>query len=182
MFYYAFFSGKVKKQNYQYEFTYHKDNTAVSLYWAFIILTLVETGIIHYLLFIYNFHWINGILLLVNLYTLVFFLGHIRAMKAKPIVLDNHSITLNNGLFISEKILIHEIEKIYAYSENIKIQDALKIGLIGKLEPMNVVIEFKIEKSITLIYGIKRTAKNITFHVDDYLRFLEIVNSEMIAE
>lgn len=181
MFYYAFF-GKKKKPVDQ-EFTYHVNNSAVGLYWAFIILTIVETGIIHYLFFVYDLHWLNAVLLLLNVYTIIFILGHIRAMRSKPMIIKNNSLLVNNGLFISEPIAINEIEKIYPYNEGLikshfKI---LKLGLVGKLEPINVVVEFKKEKTITLIYGLKRTTKVIAFYIDDYVNFSNTINLQLNA-
>lgn len=180
--YYAFFSHKIKKRTTEYEFTYHKNNSALSLYWAFILLTLIETGVIHYLLYINNLHLLNGVLLFINIYTIVFILGHIRAMKIKPIVIDNQTLFLNNGIFISEKILIDSIESIYSVNDFPKNQDGLKIGLIGKLEPINTVIELKNDITFTLFYGIKRSSKKLAFYIDDYKNLSNLINEKIIKK
>jgi hypothetical protein len=178
--YYALFGFKKSKNEQKIGFTYHQNNSAVSLYWVFIFLTLIETGIVHLLLFNYNLQVISFVLLIINVYSILFFVGHINAMKKRFILLEDQGIKLNNGLFISEFIDYSNIAEIGRFNEKL-LQDksVLKIGLIGKLEPHNVFIKLHKETEIKIIYGIVKTVNSIAMYIDEVSKFETQINEKI---
>jgi hypothetical protein len=182
MIYYSLFSYTFNPQKQKSDFTYHINNTSVSLYWVFILITLVEMGILHLILNNYHLKTISIILLFINMYSTLFLLAHLNAMKKRFIVFLENGLKINNGLFISEIINYDEIDTILPYNDKIfEFNKVLKIGLIGKLEPNNVIIKLKTEKNFTIIYGLEKKSNLITFYVDDLFGFEQQLKSQLIV-
>jgi hypothetical protein len=182
MIYYSLFSYSFNPQKQKNEFTYHINNTSVSLYWVFILITLVEMGILHLILNNYHLKTMSIILLFINVYSTLFLLAHLNAMKKRFIIFFENSLKINNGLFISEIINYNEIDAILPYNDKIfEFNKVLKIGLIGKLEPNNVIIKLKNEKKFTIIYGLQKKSDFIAFYVDDLLGFEQELTLRLAA-
>ena len=93
---------------------------------------------------------------------------------------SNNYLKINNGLFVSEIINYNEIDTILPFNDKIfENNKVLKIGLIGKLEPHNVIIKLKNEKVFTIFYGLEKRSNLIAFYVDDKLEFEQQLISKL---
>ncbi len=178
MIYYAFFAFETKKTNRNY-FSYYKNNSAVGLYFVFIFLTLIETGIVHFMLIRYGFYKVSIALFIFNIYSIIFLTAHLRAMKKRPIEIGISGFKLNNGLFMSQFIKYSSISEVTAFDESLmKDKSVLKIGLFGKIEPHNVLIKLKEDTDVVIFYGVKKTVKAIMLYVNDANEFTSELNEK----
>lgn len=180
MIYYSLFSYSFKPQKQKHDFTYHINNTSVSMYWVLILITLIEMGVLHLILNNYHLKIASIVLLFVNIYSTLFLLAHLNAMKKRFIMFSNNYLKINNGLFVSEIINYNEIDTILPFNDKIfENNKVLKIGLIGKLEPHNVIIKLKNEKVFTIFYGLEKRSNLIAFYVDNKLEFEQQLISKL---
>ncbi len=180
MIYYSLFSYSFKPQKQKHDFTYHINNTSVSMYWVFILITLIEMGVLHLILNNYHLKIASIALLFINIYSTLFLLAHLNAMKKRFIMFSDNYLKINNGLFVSEIINYNEIDTILSFNDKIfENNKVLKIGLIGKLEPHNVIIKLKTEKIFTIFYGLEKRSNLIAFYVDDKLGFEQQLISKL---
>ncbi len=170
--YYSLFSYWYKPQKQYNEFTYHKNNSAISLYWVFMFIALIETSIVHFVLYKYNLQRLSIVLLFLNIYTSLILLAHINAMKKRFNYVCQTYLKINNGVFISQCILYKNIKKIEPFKEeHLKDKSILRVGLIGKLESQNITIHFNEKQTVKLFYGINKPVMAIALYVDDCVEF-----------
>ena len=166
MFYYAFFSKKNKKNSDELHFTSYKNNGIIAVFYAFMMAIIVESLAMHFLLMPVSslFAWVlTGL----SLYTCVQLFAHIRAITARVIKIDDHTLELHMGLAADAEIHLSNIKSIEIITKESIEKDVVKISLLKKLEPQNMMIELHEAVEITKSYGIKRYSKRISFFVDE---------------
>lgn len=136
----------------------------------------METLCVHLLLFHFKFYITSWILLFLNVYTAVGLVAHIKAMKMRPIVLDDNTLFLKYGLFANAKIDLSNIKNIEIENSVVdfsKDDKKFKMALLKKVERSNVKISLREDISVELFYGLSRVASEVYFYVDDKIGFLQ---------
>ena len=166
MFYYAFFSKKNKKSSEDLCFTSYKESAIIAIFYALMMAIVVETLALHFLLMLVS-PILAWILTGLSLYTCIQLFAHIRAITSRVIKINNNILELRMGLAADAEIHLSNIKSIEIISKESIEKDVVKISLLQKLEPQNMMIELYESVEITKLYGIKRYSKRISFFVDE---------------
>lgn len=180
-YYYALFSWKKKP----YEgFTIHKNTSAVALNVMIIHAVVLETVGVHWLLHILHIPTIISIILLIiNIYGVIFILGDMQALRLNPIYMNDDSLFLSQGLMKRAKIPFDYIEEIITDKEQLeqKIKkDTLPFIVIDfeKVHP-NVILKLNKPIQASLIMGIEREYIKVALRVDDPNSFIKKIEEKL---
>ena len=175
VFYYALFAWK-KKTRSDREFTYHKGNGILMLLGVLIFLILFETFALHILLIRWSttVAWIfSGI----SIYTAFQLIAFMKAILRRPILIKNESLHLRFGILNEVMVPIKQIEKIELTTKSPEDKSELKsLSLLKDIDPFNTVIHLKEPHSLKGLYGIERTFRVLTLHLDEKENFKECLN------
>ncbi len=155
--YYTFFGSRDKTIDYKITFSIYKDNGITLVLGVILSILLIETAGVHFLLMLWN-KTIAWTLTGLSVYTCIQLFAHIRAIKARPIILNADSIEIHNGLAGDAFIQVENIEKIEISSKNPGNRESIKISLLQGLENHNIVVYLKKPIEVTKIFGIKKQA------------------------
>lgn len=176
--YYAFPGRKNKAIDYKLRFTSYKENGIVLVLGTFLSLFLIEITGTHFLLNLWH-PMVARILSAFSFYTCVQLYAHIKAIKARPIILNVDSLGIHNGLAGDAIIKYDNIGKI-ELSKQIPVgRESIKIALIKGLENHNCVIYLKQPIGVTKIFGIKKTTDTVLFFVDRPKDFVAALNLKL---
>ena len=174
VFYYGFIYWK-KRDLKENEFSYHKESGTIALMIVIIFLVAIETVVFHILLA----KWSNiaaWILTFISIYSGIQIFGFLKSMFKRPISIENNKLFLRYGIMNETIINIEDIESIEVSSKDVELnKETRKLSFLGELESHNLIIRLKKENTIIGLYGMKRKFKNITFHVDDKVKFKNFV-------
>lgn len=176
--YYALLGRKSKTIDNQTTFTGYKESGIISVLWVFLFIFLIETTGVHILLSEWNrtFAWIITVL---SFYTCIQLFAHIRALKARPILINTNSLEIHNGLAGDAFIQFDNIEK-FELSKKMPVgRNSFKIALIKGFENHNVVLYLKNPIEATKIFGIKKSTNTVLFHVDKAKDFENALTSKL---
>jgi hypothetical protein len=163
--YYAFMSSKDKTIDYETKFTAYKENGVTIVLWVILSIFLIETTGVHFLLRL----WSNTsarVVTALSLYTCIQLYAHIKATKARPIIINKDSLEIHNGLAGDAYISFDNIEKFELSKKIPQGRSPVKIALLKGLENHNVVVYLKTPIQVTKIFGIKKTTDTVLFYVD----------------
>jgi hypothetical protein len=172
--YYSFFSVKDKSIDYKTKFTSYKENGLLIVLGAILSIFVIETIGVHFLLSLWN-NTVAWILTALSFYTCVQLFGHIRALKARPIIINSTSFEVHNGLAGDAFIQLDNIEKIELSNKNSIGRESIKISLLKGLENHNIVVYFKNPIEVTKIFGIKKQTDTVLFFVDKPKEFINAI-------
>ena len=174
--YYAFFSTKDKSIDYKTKFTSYKENGLPIVLIAILSIFLIETTGVHFLLSL----WSKTIALMftgLSFYTCLQLFAHIRALKARPIIINSNSFEVHNGLAGDAFIQFDNIEKIELSNKKPMGRESIKISLLKGLENHNTVVYLKTPIEVTKIFGIKKKTDTVLFFVDKPKEFTNIITT-----
>ena len=178
VFYYAFVAKRDKHIDYHSKFTSFRENGIILILSTILALFLVETTGVHFLLGIWNktAAWIiTGL----SLYTCLQLFAHIRAIKARPVIINNDSLEIHNGLAGDAYIPFGNIEKFELSNKLPAGKNAIKISLLKTLEGHNCIIYLKEPIEVTKIFGIKKWTDTVLFFVDRPKEFSAVLQSSL---
>ncbi|MEO8762829.1 MAG: hypothetical protein ABI416_01020, partial [Ginsengibacter sp.] len=163
--YYAFIAGKNKNIDYKTTFSIYKENGILLVLGAILFLFLVESTAVHFLLSLWN---PTGAWILTGLsfYTCLQLYGHMKAIKARAVSLDDDCLKIHNGLAGDAFIGYDNIQAVEISNKIPVGRMAIKIALIKGLENHNCVICLKKPIYVTKIFGIKKRTDTVLFFVD----------------
>ncbi|MCM3244037.1 hypothetical protein M3598_14895 [Cytobacillus oceanisediminis] len=183
MFNYALFSWKKKTLiKHGDSFTYHKKTSVNAVYIMLIHAIAIESIGLHYLLHSWN-AIAAYILLIANVYGILYFLAEINATRLTPFVLTDSHLLLQSGFSKSMYLPLENVKEIMYYDGPEKFSrqemndlfDARVPDLIQE-KPMFEIL-LKDPQVYELMYGLKRQASRIVLNVDEPERFYqEILN------
>ncbi|KAA0955707.1 beta-carotene 15,15'-monooxygenase [Sporosarcina sp. ANT_H38] len=128
MFYYAFASWRKQPIMGENRFSLHTKTSFIAFYIMLIHAIVIETIGIHWWLFDKSII-LSIVLLIVNIYSVIFFLGYIQAVRLNPLSVDGKQIHVALGLGKRMVIPFDEIEHIAwgtdAANENLKAKDTI---------------------------------------------------------
>lgn len=176
--YYAFFSTKDKSIDYKTKFTSYKENGLPIVLIAILSIFLIETTGVHFLLIIWS-KTIAWVLTGLNIYTCLQLFAHIRALKARPIIINANSFEIHNGLAGDAFIQFDNIEKIDLSSKKPIDRESIKISLLKGLENHNIVVFLKNSIETTKIFGIKKQTGTVLFFVDKPKEFIKEITTRL---
>ncbi len=174
--YYAFFGVKDKSIDYKTKFTSYKENGLPIVLGAILSIFLIETTGVHFLLSLWS-KTIAWILTGLSLYTCLQLFAHIRAIKARPIIINSNSFEVHNGLAGDAFIQFSNIEKIEFSNKKPGDRESIKVSLLKGLENHNIVVYLKNSIEVTKIFGIKKQTNTVLFFVDKPKEFINTVAS-----
>ena len=89
-----------------------------------------------------------------SLYTCLQLFAHIKAIRARPVIINDDSFEIHNGLAGDAYIDFENIEKIELSTKKPAGKKSVKISLLQGLENHNVIVHLKKPVEATKIFGI----------------------------
>ncbi|HHK5535941.1 TPA: hypothetical protein ACQUHH_004446 [Bacillus mobilis] len=184
LIYYALLSWREKVPKGEFVYTYHKKTGAIGVYIMIIHATLIESIGFHYLLHQWN-PVLAWILLVLNVYGMVYCLAEIQAMRKNPIIITEEQIIIQIGLGKKIVIPFTQIDKISFYKgEYLKkekeVLDATVMEFIK--EPPTFEITLKEPVKARLLYGFSKTVSRVHLNVDEERKFYDMVTEKLKHE
>lgn len=184
MFYYALFSWRKKPpiQEGKY-FSYHKNTSVIAFYIMLIHATVLETIGLHVLLHQWSVV-LAWVLLAINIYGVLFFIGEIHAIRLSPFMIHKNVLHLQVGLMKSTKIPLDTIEQFRNYDGKEKLSKLKqKQTLDATVKDINVEepsfeIVLREDIEVHLMYGLKKTVNCVLLTIDDVQRFKQALNEQ----
>ncbi|UKJ79150.1 beta-carotene 15,15'-monooxygenase [Priestia megaterium] len=182
MFYYAFGTWKKQPSNEGNTFTLYKRSSFITFQIMIIHAIVIETLGLHWLL--HNTSIILSIVLLIlNIYSIVFFLGDIQALRLNPLRVDDDCLYVSFGLAKRMKIRFQDIEEIIEDTHILeqKIPSTTIEFIARDFETVHpdLLLTLKSPIEATLFMGIKKKYKQVAIRVDDSHAFKKIVKERL---
>lgn len=171
VFYYIFTSNNKPVPGNSTAFTYHKENGILLIIWIFISLFIIETIGLHSLLLQWN-RTAAWVLTALSLYSCLQLFAHMRAIKARPILIVDNSIQFRNGLLGGDAVIeIKNVDKVEIIKKGSQTNNAVKLSLFRVLENPNMQLQLIHPIKVYKAFGITKKANIILFKVDDAKEF-----------
>lgn len=185
MFNYALFSWK-KKLSIKHGdcFSYHQKTSVNAVYIMLIHAVAIESIGLHYWLHSRN-AIVAIIILLANIYGILYFLAEINATRLTPFVLTDSHLLLQTGFSKSMYLSLKDIKELNYYDGPEKFSrqemndlfDARVPDFIQEKPMFEIVL--KEPGDYELMFGIKRKASRIVLNVDEPERFYQEVSNKL---
>ncbi|MED4442377.1 hypothetical protein CON34_11635 [Bacillus thuringiensis] len=187
LIYYAFLSWREKVPEGEYVYSYHKKTGAIGVYIMIIHATLIESIGFHYLLHQWN-PVIAWILLILNVYAMIYFIAEIQAMRKNPLNVTEEQVIIQIGLGKKIVISFTQIDNIAFYKgdelltakEGKQVLDATVMEFIK--EPATFEITLKEPVKAQLLYGFSKTVSRVHLNVDEERKFYDAVKEKLKHE
>ncbi|UYO17953.1 hypothetical protein [Bacillus sp. 41-22] len=183
LIYYAFLSWREKVPDGECTYSYHKKTGAIGVYIMIIHATVIESIGFHYLLHQWN-PVIAWILLILNVYAMIYFLAEIQAMRKNPIVVTEEQVIIQIGLGKKVVLPFTQIDNIAFYKgepltakEEKEVLDATVMEFIK--EPATFEITLKEPVKVQLLYGFTKTVSRVHLNVDEKRKFYDAVTERL---
>ncbi|MED3561285.1 beta-carotene 15,15'-monooxygenase [Bacillus xiapuensis] len=182
MFYYAFASWRKKPHVGPNVFTLHQKSSLIAFQIMLIHATVLEMAGIHWM-----FHdksaVLSIIMLVLNFYTVIFFIGDIQAVRHNPLQVTEESIYISLGLIKRMEIKWFDIEEVIDEPEHLnekRSKDTIEF-MARDFEPVqpDVILKLKRPVEATLIMGMKKEYSKVAIRVDDPNKFKEVLKGKM---
>lgn len=187
MFYYSFITWNKKglsNANDPNMFTYHKKTSAIAFSVMLIHALILESVGFHFLLHSWN-EMTSYVLLVMNLYTLVYLIADIQAIRLSPFILTKNLIYIQVGIKAKLVVPFEEIKEICYYKgpeklskeESKQVFDAVLADFM-KEKPI-FEIEFYHPQEVGFMYGFKKKVTKVHLSPDEPERFYEMLVTRM---
>ncbi|MFK4289408.1 MULTISPECIES: hypothetical protein [Bacillus] len=183
LIYYAFLSWREKVPDGECTYSYHKKTGAIGVYIMIIHATVIESIGFHYLLHQWN-PVIAWILLILNVYAMIYFLAEIQVMRKNPIVVTEEQVIIQIGLGKKVVLSFTQIDNIAFYKgesltakEEKEVLDATVMEFIK--EPPTFEITLKEPVKVQLLYGFTKTVSRVHLNVDEKRKFYDAVTERL---
>ncbi|WP_017731598.1 hypothetical protein [Nafulsella turpanensis] len=178
VFYYGLFSWRKSNSLPALQFSYHKENGATAVYAVIIFLLLIETAAIHFIADLWSppLAWI---LTISSMYACLQLLGHLKAMRQRPVAIGRKSIHIRYGLMGDGEVPFDSIESIRFAQEVPEEKGVYHLSLLKILEPYNMEIKLKKSLSLFSMYGIRKEYHTLLLNIDKKKTFKEIIEEKL---
>lgn len=184
IFYYSLFSWRKKPLSSSHAFTYHQKTSVITLYVMLIHTLVLESIGLHFLLHSWE-PTIAIIVLILNLYTILFFLAEIQAIRLCPFIITRDHLSLQVGVMKQLIVPIAEIKNIHYYQGPDKLPkhemkdvfDAVLADFVK--EKPTIEIEFHTPQEVKLMYGFKKKVDKAHLRPDEPQKFFETLTARM---
>ncbi|TPF16938.1 beta-carotene 15,15'-monooxygenase [Priestia megaterium] len=182
MFYYAFGTWKKQPSTEGDTFTLYKRSSFITFQIMIIHAIVIETLGLHWLL--HNTSIVLSVVLLfLNIYSIVFFIGDIQALRLNPLRVDNDRLYVSFGLAKRMEIRFQDIEEIIEDTHILeqKIPSTTIEFIARDFETVHpdLLLTLKSPIEATLFMGIKKKYKQVAIRVDDPHAFKKIVKERL---
>ncbi|WP_026568284.1 hypothetical protein [Bacillus sp. UNC41MFS5] len=185
MYYYSLFSWRRKPTILDERmYTYHKKTGTITLYVMLIHALVLESVGFHFLLHSWS-PLVAIIALVLNVYTLLFFLAEIQAIRHCPIMITDRHLYLQVGIIKQLIVPLQEIKDIYPYDgpetvtkeESKQIFDAVLADFFKEKPQFEV--EFFHPVEARFIYGFKKKVTKAHLRLDEPQKFFQVLKSKI---
>lgn len=174
-FYYAFFTWKRRPVEDATSITLHKNTSSIAFTVMLIHAIIIETIGIHW--------WLHDksallsiVLLVLNIYSVIYFIGDIQATRLNPLTVTNGNLNVSLGLNKRISVPLDSIGAVRWGAE--PEADALEFVAKDFEEPdPEVVIDFKIPQQAVLFFGKTRPVSQIALKVDNPEKLKQLLSS-----
>ncbi|MDG0058479.1 beta-carotene 15,15'-monooxygenase [Priestia sp. P5] len=182
MFYYAFGTWKKKPNDEANTFTLYKRSSFVTFQIMIIHAIVIETLGLHWLL--HNTSIILSVVLLIlNIYSIVFFIGDIQALRLNPLRVEDDRLYISFGLAKRMEIPFRDIAEIVedAHILEQKVPNTTIEFIARDFETVHpdLLLTLKSPVEATLFMGIKKKYQQVAIRVDDSHAFKKIVKERL---
>jgi len=182
MFYYAFGTWKKQPNSETNTFTIYKRSSLITFQIMIIHAVVIETLGIHWFLHSKSVI-LSLILLILNIYSIIFFLGDIQALRFNPLRIEHNRIYLSLGLAKRMEIQLKDIEELIVDTEVLE-QKTSKTTIefiardFEKVYP-DIILKLKFPVEATLFMGIKRKYEQVAIRLDNPQDFKKILKQQL---
>ncbi|WP_243522646.1 hypothetical protein [Bacillus pseudomycoides] len=179
LLYYALFAWCTKPLENKNTFSYHKKTGAIAFYIMLIHATVIESIGFHYLLHQWN-PVLAWILLILNIYGMLYFLAEIQAIRKNPYIMTEKEIIIQVGLGKKIVVPFAQIEEITFYKGDVLTKEEEKEVFEATImefikEPATFEIKLKAPLKAQLLYGFTKSANRVHVNADDERKFYEAI-------
>ncbi|MFC0189872.1 hypothetical protein ACFFJY_16315 [Fictibacillus aquaticus] len=186
MFYFAFWSWRKKKTEGPNVFTYHEKTGFTAMNIMLIHAIALESVGFHYILHQWNV-WMAYVILVLNIYTMIFLISHIQGVRKQPFVLTDQELVLQVGITKGIAVPLENIQEIRQYdgpdqpkpAELKETFEAYVADFVQEKPQFEILLNEP--QDYKLMYGIKRKASRILIRVDNPSLFYDKIR-ESISE
>jgi len=178
MFYYAFGSWGKQLTERDNTFTIHKNSSLIALYMMAIHSILLETIAVHWWLHS-KFPIVSIVLLILNIYSVIFLLGNMQAIRLNPIHISDGKLYFSFGLLKRMKVNIEDIAEVI--DDPVLLQQKLPkntIDFIARdLEDVSphMIVKLKRPVKATFLMGIEKEYTSVALRVDEEERLKNMI-------
>ncbi|MGE7622147.1 beta-carotene 15,15'-monooxygenase [Viridibacillus sp. NPDC096237] len=186
MFYYAFASWKKPIPITPNSFTLHKKSSLLAFQIMLIHGVVIETIGIHWWLHEKSII-LSIILLILNVYSVVFFLGDIQAVRLNPVRLKGQKLYLSLGLVKQMELSLDDIKSITTDQEELekKLNTKTTIEFVARdFEAVypHIILELKRPCTASLLLGFKKQYSRVAIRLDDPIAFKQALQQHSFSE
>lgn len=182
MFYYALGSWWRKPRINDTAFTLHKNSSLIAVYIMALHSIVLETFANHWWLHA-KLPIVSIIVLILNIYSIIFLIGNLQAIRFNPLQIREQKMYLSLGLMKRMIINIDNIDQVM--DDSVLLQQKLSkdtIEFIARdLEPVNpqMILKLKNPVKTTFIFGIEKEYKFVAIRADEPERLKKTIKSKM---
>lgn len=187
MLYYALFSWRDAALNADNAFTYHKNTSYVALQLMLIHALIIESVGLHYFFSQMN-HTVSLILLLLNIYSILFIIGQMQAVKKVPLIVTDQSLIICIGFMKELELPFSAIQEIRTYEGPNEIPSSEKKytfeARVSDFIPEKPAIELLLKKTVqsAIIYGFRKNVTRVLIKVDHSSELKRQIEQKMTSE
>ncbi|MBO1003014.1 beta-carotene 15,15'-monooxygenase [Pseudogracilibacillus auburnensis] len=182
LFYYAFLSWKKQPNSNENTFTLHKNSSLIAMQIMIIHSIVLETLVIHWWLH-EKFFILSIILLVLNIYTVIFFIGDLQAIRHNALQTTKEGMFISLGFRKRMEVKWSNIEKIIDEPRILEqkcAKDTIEfIARDFELTSPHVIIQLKVPAKATLFIGKQKAYKFVSIRVDEPNKFLKTINDNI---
>lgn len=182
MFYYTFCLWRKEPTLKENTFTLHQNSSLIAFQVMIIHAIVVETLGIHW--WLHDKSWVLSLVLLViNIYSIVLFLGDIQAVRFNPLQIECDRMYVSLGLMKRMEIRWEDIEEVIEDRSILERKPSKgTIDFVArdfeKVYP-DVIIKLKHPVEATLLMGMKKKFKQVAIRVDEPEKFKDVLKSKL---
>jgi membrane protein YdbS with pleckstrin-like domain len=187
LFYYSLFSWKKKTRIAQDSFTIHQKGSTIALYVMLIHAVLIESIGLHYFLHQWN-AIISWILLILNLYSVLFFLAQIQGFRLNPVKISEDELIIRIGFATRINIPLTNIASVDQYDGPEKLskaQDKITFQAIAPdfiPEKPHLEIKLKAPQKAHYLYGYTKKVSQVHIKLDEPTSFKSFLLNRLKKE
>ncbi|SFC51475.1 hypothetical protein SAMN05443252_10444 [Bacillus sp. OV322] len=186
MFYYALLSWRKSPAAEENNYTLHKNTSMIAFQIMLLHAIVIETVGIHWWLHNYS-SVLSTVLLILNICSVIFFLGDIQTIRLNPVKLSDSTLYLSLGLAKKMALPLDNIAEINTNPIELKqkADSTTTIEFIAKdfeaLHP-HIILELKEPQMAVLFFGIKKTYTKVAIRLDNPGKFIEQLKIKIQTE
>ena len=157
-------------------FSYHRKSSFPFLLWPLVALVVVESALLHLVVGIWT-QTGAWILTSINVYTLLWMVGHFQAARLQPVIVDDRYIHLRTGLVWRGQTPLSQIAEIRKPTQaDSKAPGFVNVSLLG--DP-DLIVVLKEADKLESLFARKKEVEIIGVNLDDPEAFLMDVRNRL---